>query len=91
MTEKIDIEERGGWKKRRRRRKTALEIPEKGTTGERGHKSKRSEGGDVPGGPVVKTLHFHCRGGALPGMGLIPGWGTKILHAAWHSQKSSSS
>ena len=21
------------------------------------------------------------------GMGLIPGWGTKILHAVWHSQK----
>ena len=29
-----------------------------------------------PGCPVVKTLHFHCWGGA----GSIPGQGTKILH-----------
>ena len=30
---------------------------------------------DFPGSPVVKTLHFHCRG-----MSSIPGRGTKILH-----------
>ena len=29
--------------------------------------------GHFPGGPVVTTLHFHCRG-----HGLIPGQGTKI-------------
>ena len=38
--------------------------------------------GDFPGGPVVKTLRFHCRG-----VGAIPGQGTKIPHAARHSQK----
>ena len=37
---------------------------------------------DFPGGPVVKTLHFHCRG-----KGSIPGWGTKIPHATPHGQK----
>ena len=39
---------------------------------------------DFPGGPVVKTLHFHCRG-----QGSIPGWGTKIPHdtVAWPKQK----
>ena len=37
---------------------------------------------DFPGGPVVKTLRFHCRGA-----GSIPGRGTKILHAVWHGQK----
>ena len=26
---------------------------------------------EFPGGPVVKTQHFHCWG-----QGLIPGWGT---------------
>ena len=31
---------------------------------------------DFPGGPVIKTPCFHCRG-----MGLISGWGTKIPHA----------
>ena len=80
-------EERGGMKKRGRRRKTALETPEKETTTEREHKNARTEGGDFPGGPGVRILHCRCRGGALPGMGLIPGWGTKILHAAWHSKK----
>ena len=35
-----------------------------------------------PGGPVVKTLCFHCRGTRS-----IPRWGTKIPHALWHSQK----
>ena len=42
---------------------------------------KYQEGG-LPGGPVVKTLHFHFRG-----TGSIPGWGTKILHAPWRGQK----
>ena len=37
---------------------------------------------DFCGGPVVRTLCFHCRG-----MGSIPGWGTKILHVMWHGQK----
>ena len=37
---------------------------------------------DSPGGPVVKTPCFHGMG-----TGLIPGQGTKILHAAWHGQK----
>ena len=37
---------------------------------------------DLPGDPVVNTLYFHCRG-----TGLIPGWGTKILHATRHWQK----
>jgi len=31
-----------------------------------------------PGGPMVKTLHFHCRG-----YWFDPGWGTKIPHAMW--------
>ena len=34
------------------------------------------EGGEFPGGPVVKTLHFN-----VGGAGLIPGLGTKIPHA----------
>ena len=32
--------------------------------------------GGFPGGPVVKALHFHCRG-----LGSIPGLGTKILQS----------
>ena len=28
---------------------------------------------EFPGGPVVRTPLFHCKG-----VGLIPGWGTKI-------------
>ena len=32
--------------------------------------------------PVVRTPHFHCGG-----KGLIPGQGTKILHATWNGQK----
>ena len=36
---------------------------------------------DFPGSPVVKTPCFHCRG---QGFHLIPGQGTKILHAKWH-------
>ena len=31
---------------------------------------------DFPGGPVIKTPHFHCSG-----QGSIPGLGTKILYA----------
>ena len=37
--------------------------------------------GDLPGGPVVMTLHSQCRG-----MDLTPGQGTKISHAAQCSQ-----
>ena len=37
---------------------------------------------DFPDGPVVKTLHFQCKG-----RGRILDWGTKILPAMWHSQK----
>ena len=37
---------------------------------------------DFPGGPAVKT-HASTAGNA----GLIPGQGTKIPHAAWHSQE----
>ena len=32
--------------------------------------------------PVVRAPHFHCGG-----KGLIPGQGTKILHATWNGQK----
>ena len=35
--------------------------------------------GDFPGCPAVKTLSSQCRG---HGLGLILGWGTKILHVA---------
>ena len=38
---------------------------------------------EFPGGPVVRTPHFHCRG-----PGSIPGQGTKILQATRHSQKT---
>ena len=37
---------------------------------------------NFPGGPVVKTLHFQCRG-----TGSIPGPGTKILQAMQQGQK----
>ena len=42
-------------------------------------------GWDLPGGPVVKTPCFHCRG-----IGSVPGQGTKILHAMWpaHTQET---
>ena len=36
--------------------------------------------GDFPGGPVVETSNAGVAG-------LIPGWGAKIPHAMWHSQK----
>ena len=32
--------------------------------------------------PVVEIQRFHCSG-----LGSIPDWGTKILHAVWHGQK----
>ena len=38
--------------------------------------TQRSPYQDFPGGPVVKTPHFHCRGS-----GLHPGPETSILHA----------
>ena len=38
---------------------------------------------EFPGGPVVRTQHFHCYG-----PGSIPGWETKILQAARHGQKN---
>ena len=38
---------------------------------------KRGDNGDFHGSPVINTLCFHCRG-----MCSIPGWGTKIPHAA---------
>ena len=37
---------------------------------------------DFPGGPVVKTLYFQCRGYRFH-----YGWGTKILHVAWLENK----
>ena len=37
---------------------------------------------DFPGGPMVKTLPSNAGD-----MGLIPDWGTKILHATWCGQK----
>ena len=42
----------------------------------------REDGGGLPGGPVVRTRHSHCR---IPG--LIPGWGTKIPQATRCGQK----
>ena len=43
---------------------------------------------DFPGGPVVKTPCFHCRRHGFDlSFGLIPGWGTKIPHAASQGQK----
>ena len=37
---------------------------------------------EFPGGPVLRTPHFHCQG-----PGSIPGQGTKIPQAAQHDQK----
>ena len=36
---------------------------------------------EFPGGPVVRTLWFHCQD-----LDSVPGWETKILQAARHSQ-----
>ena len=40
--------------------------------------------GDLPGGPVVKTLPSSGRG-----VGWIPGQGAKILHAFWPKKSKS--
>ena len=45
------------------------------------YKQEMGVGGEFPGGPVVRTQCFHCRG-----HGFNP-WGNKILHATWHGQK----
>ena len=45
-------------------------------------KRKNRKTTEFPGSPVVRTLHFHCRG-----TGWIPGWGTEILHVAWPGKK----
>ena len=37
---------------------------------------------EFPGGPVVRTLCFHCRG-----LDSVPGWGMKILQAKQYSPK----
>ena len=37
---------------------------------------------EFPGGPVVRTPRFHCRG-----PGLLPGRATKIPKATWRGQK----
>ena len=39
---------------------------------------------EFPGGPVVRTPHFHCRG---PRFDSLTGQGTKILQAARRGQK----
>ena len=41
-----------------------------------------SYGRNFPGGPAVGTLHVDCRG-----MGLIPGWVTKIPQGRWQGKK----
>ena len=38
---------------------------------------------DLPGGPAVKILSFHCREQRFD-----PWWGTKILHATWCGQNN---
>ena len=35
--------------------------------------SIKTDSWEIPGSPVVRTSHFHCRGS-----GSIPGWGAKI-------------
>ena len=37
---------------------------------------------ELPGGPVARTPHLHCRRPSL-----IPGWGTRTPYAARHGQK----
>ena len=44
---------------------------------------KRVNSREFPGGPVVSTQHFHCKG-----MGSISGWGTEIPHASQYSQEN---
>ena len=41
---------------------------------------------DLPGDPVIRTLSFHCKCSCL-----IPGWRTKIPHAARHQKKKQKS
>ena len=48
-----------------------------------GNKCIKSRIGDFPGGPVVRTQCFQCRGRTFD-----PWSGNKIPHAAWHSQKT---
>ena len=43
---------------------------------------KKTQRREFPGGLVVKTRHFHCRGS-----GSIPDQGTKIPQATWHNKK----
>ena len=43
---------------------------------------EKSSPWDFLGGLMVKTSN-------AAGVSLIPGWGTKTLHATWHSQKKS--
>ena len=45
------------------------------------YRRQKRNGGEFPGGPVIRTQHFHCRG-----PGLIPGWGTKIPQAVRRGQ-----
>ena len=49
---------------------------------DKGFTNKKCYFTDFPGGPVVKTLYFHCRG-----MGSIPGPVTKLPHTAHHGKK----
>lgn len=49
------------------------------------HLQSKSYNWEFPGSPVIKTLHFHCRG-----PGTIPGRGTKISKASRHGQKKKS-
>ena len=41
---------------------------------------------EFPGGPLIKTWHFH-----YSGLGLIPGRGTKILQGERHSHTAQTS
>ena len=51
------------------------------TYGQITKKKKKNNGRELPAGPVVKTFNA---GGEVS----IPGQGTKVLHATWHSQKT---
>ena len=50
------------------------------------YSARQLKEGDFPGGPVVKTLGFHCRG-----ISSIPGRGTKTPHAVWPKKKKKDS
>ena len=41
---------------------------------------------EFPGGPVVRTWHFHCRG-----PGFDPGWGTKIPQTTHPNKQTNNS